>query len=137
MKAEFPSEEWVEALVDKLNNDEQYNEIAKTWEGDIMYIVEPGGALEETVYIYTDLWHGKCRSGRMLEGRGDMKPKFIITAIFPNIVRVLTGDLNPIQAMLTRKLKVKGDMGYMMRNVPIVLDFVRCCQEVTSVIIGE
>ena len=35
-------------------------------------------------------------------------------------------------AMLTNKLRVKGSLGYMMRNVPTVLDFVRCCQEVTA-----
>jgi hypothetical protein len=30
---------------------------------------------------------------------------------------------------------VKGNMGYMMRNVPTVLDFVRCAQEVTTEIL--
>jgi putative sterol carrier protein len=34
--------------------------------------------------------------------------------------------------MLTRKLKVKGNMAVMMRNVPVVLDFVRCAREVTD-----
>ena len=36
------------------------------------------------------------------------------------------------QAMLTRKLGVKGNMAVMMRNVPTVLDFVRCAGEVTD-----
>jgi putative sterol carrier protein len=38
-------------------------------------------------------------------------------------------------AMMTSKLKVKGSMGYMMRNVPTVLDFVRVAQEVTTEIL--
>ena len=34
---------------------------------------------------------------------------------------------------LTRKLSVQGNMGLLMRNVPTVLDFVRCAQEVTEI----
>jgi putative sterol carrier protein len=35
-------------------------------------------------------------------------------------------------AMMTSRLKVKGSMSYMMRNVPTILDFVRVAQESTS-----
>jgi len=49
-----------------------------------------------------------------------------------NFLSVLRGDLDPMQAMLTRKLGVKGNMAVMMRNVPTVLDFVRCAGEVTD-----
>jgi putative sterol carrier protein len=35
-------------------------------------------------------------------------------------------------AMMTSKLKVNGNMGYMMRNVPTVLDFVRVAQAATD-----
>jgi len=34
--------------------------------------------------------------------------------------------------MMTRRLHVQGSMAYMMRNVPVVLDFVRCAREVTT-----
>jgi hypothetical protein len=37
-----------------------------------------------------------------------------------------------MQALMTRMLSVKGSMTLVMRNVPTVLDFVRCCQEVTK-----
>jgi putative sterol carrier protein len=40
-------------------------------------------------------------------------------------------------AMMTRKLKVRGSMTYMMRNVPTVLEFVRCAQDVTDEILGH
>ncbi len=41
-------------------------------------------------------------------------------------------SLDPIQAMLTRRLSVQGNMVTITRNVPTVLDFVRCCREVTD-----
>jgi len=62
-------------------------------------------------------------------------PVFTLTAAYNNIKDIMTGKLNPMTAMMTMKLKVKGNMGYMMRNVPVVLDFVRCAQEVTKEIL--
>ena len=43
--------------------------------------------------------------------------------------------MNPMTAMMTMKLKVQGSMGYMMRNVPTVLDFVRVASEATEEIL--
>jgi hypothetical protein len=37
-----------------------------------------------------------------------------------------------MQALLTRKIGVQGNMAVLMRNVPTVLDFVRCCRDVTD-----
>jgi putative sterol carrier protein len=50
-------------------------------------------------------------------------------------VSILQGRLDPMTAMMTSKLKVRGSMAYMMRNVPTVLDFVRCCREITEEIL--
>ena len=63
------------------------------------------------------------------------KAAFILSASYDNIAQIMQGKLDPMQAMLTRKLKVKGNMAVMMRNVPTVLDFVRCARDVTSEIL--
>jgi putative sterol carrier protein len=47
-------------------------------------------------------------------------------------VRLIKGEIDPMQAMLTRKVSVQGNMALLMRNVPVVLDFVRCCREITT-----
>ncbi len=136
MSAIFPSEEWLKGLEAKLNSDEKYSEIAKNWEGDLFFNIEPEGNLKEPLTFYLDLWHGKCRK---VEYKPDAsaypKPTFTLSASYNNITAVLTGKLNPMTAMMTMKLKVQGSMGYMMRNVPTVLDFVRVAQEVTSEIL--
>ena len=59
--ATFPSAEWVQAVMDKLNTDAHYAEVAEKWEGDMRYMIDPGGPLTEPLWIYLDLWHGKCR----------------------------------------------------------------------------
>jgi putative sterol carrier protein len=135
----FPSEEWLKALFDVLNSDEQYAEVARNWEGDIAFRLEPepdapsqapspGGA----GMLYLDLWHGKCRRVAVLaEGEvPSLKPTFTLSGPRSTLLRILGGHLDPMQAMVTRKLKVEGNFAYMMKNVPTVLDFVRCCRKV-------
>jgi putative sterol carrier protein len=131
----FPSPEWMKNLEEKLNNDPQYAKIAKNWEGELCVQIEPGGAIKEPLILYFDLWHGKCRKSALLTVIGDLKPAFMLTASYENLIRVLKGELNPMQGMMTRKLHVQGSMAYMMRNVPTVLDFVRCAREATTEIL--
>ncbi|KAF0108642.1 MAG: hypothetical protein FD146_528 [Anaerolineaceae bacterium] len=131
----FPSPEWLQTLHDKLNSDERYAQIARKWEGDMVVIIEPSGHLAERLIYYLDLWHGKCRKVEVLKELSGLKPLFILTATYDNISRIMQGGLDPMQAMMTRKLQVKGSMAYMMRNVPTVLDFVRCCRDVTGEIL--
>jgi putative sterol carrier protein len=132
MKPKFPSPEWLNALCDKLNTDEKYATIAAKWEGDMTIVVEPTGELKEPLYYYLDLWHGKCRGVAILNKPDEKEPAFVLTSSFDNITQIVKGKLDPMQAMLTRKLKVQGNMAVMMRSVPTVLDFVRCAREVTE-----
>jgi len=136
MTAIFPTPEWLEKLGEKLNADEQYARIAKNWEGDMLVVIEPGGPLKEQLLYYLDLWHGKCRRTAVLKNLSEAKPAFVLKATYDNIARIMKGELDPMQAMLTRKLQVQGSMAYMMRNVPTVLDFVRCCRDVTTNILS-
>lgn len=130
--AKFPSPEWLASLNEKLNTDERYAEVARNWEGDMVVIVQPGGALEREVIYYLDLWHGKCRSAYEVDGQGPPKAVLNLGLPYENGVKLLKGELDAMQALLTRKISVQGNMALLMRNVPTVLDFVRCCREVTD-----
>jgi putative sterol carrier protein len=136
MDVKFPSPEWLQALHIKINSDEHYAQVAKNWEGDMFVVLEPSGPLHERIIYYFDLWHGKCRKTEVLKDLSSVQAKFILTGTFDNFSRIMKGTLNPMQAMMTGKLQVQGSMVYMMRNVPTVLDFVRCCQEITSDILA-
>ena len=136
MASVFPSEAWLNELNDILNSDTKYADLAREWEGDLLFVIQPAGNLKEPLTFYIDLWHGKCRKidyNPVPESYPD--PAFKLTASYTDITEVLTGKLNPITAMMTSKLKVKGNMGYMMRNVPMVLDFVRIAHEITGKIL--
>jgi putative sterol carrier protein len=133
VSAQFPSLEWLQGLEEKLNSDEKYAQVAKNWEGDLLFLIEPKGSLKEQLTFYLDLWHGTCRSvAYNPDPEKYPKPVFALRANYKNITAILTGKLDPMTAMMTNKLKVQGNLGYMMRNVPTVLDFVRCAREVTT-----
>lgn len=133
----FPSQEWLQALIDFINADEKYAKIAKKWEGDLAFDIKADGALKEDMRVYLDLWHGTCRGGRILDDGEELNASFVLEAPYGNFVKILTGNLDPMQAMMTRKLFVRGSMTYMMRNVPTVLDFVRCAKSVTNKVMVE
>jgi len=134
----FPSQAWVQALITVLNSDARYAHIARNWEGDLVIAVEPdedvpsGEPRAHALRIYLDLWHGKCRGGYMIEDGTAAAPpaKYVLSAPRSNFLRILSGELDAMQAMLTRRLRVDGSMAYMLRNVPTVLDFVRCARRV-------
>lgn len=128
----FPSNEWVDAAMEKLNVDARYAQIASSWEGDIRFYIEPSGSMTEPVMIYMDLWHGKCRAAFIETDPGERSPAFILKAPYENFSKILSGQLDPMQALMTRKLGLQGNMAVLMRSVPTVLDFVRCCREVTA-----
>jgi putative sterol carrier protein len=132
----FPGPEWLKALDQKLNSDQKYAQIAQKWEGDMLIVIEPSGPVKEELFYYLDLWHGTCRKAEILTGIGDRKPAFILKASYDNLVKILKGELDPMQAMMIRKLSVQGSMAVMMRSVPTVLDFVRCAREVTSEVLS-
>jgi putative sterol carrier protein len=136
MSTVFPSEAWLQELEAKLNSDERYAVIARSWEGDLFFFIEPEGSLKDRLTFYLDLWHGRCRKVEYNPlPEAHLTPTFTLTASYNNIAAILSGKLNPMTAMMTSKLKVKGSMGYMMRNVPTVLDFVRVAQQVTKEIL--
>ena len=133
----FPSLEWLNSLKSKLNSDEKYKKIASKWEGDIIFLFNPEGALEKQIIYYINLWHGECLGVDELTSVDEKEAVFVLEADFNNIVKVVKGELDPMQAMMTRKLKVKGNLGYMLKNVPTVLHFVKIVHEITDKILGE
>ena len=127
MSYPFPSEEWLIAFQDLLNNDPQYAKIAKNWEGDVLFEVEPEDPGVDPAYFHMDLWHGECRGvNYYFDGQERPDSKFTLTATTARYKSILNGELDPLQAMATRRLRVKGNMAYLLKNVPVILDFVRC-----------
>ncbi len=112
----FPSQEWIEVFMQELNSNEEYAEAAKDWEGDFLFVTKPDGNLKEEVTFYVDLWHGKCRSARMLTPEEDVKTAFTYEGSYGNWIKLIDGEIDPIRGLLTGKFKLKGSMMKVMRH---------------------
>ena len=128
----FACDEWVTALQDAINSSAGYAEAAKTWEGDFYFIVEPreSGAKEQVMYF--DLWHGRCRESMLAADRSAKKPAFVISGSASAWRKVIEKKLDPIQGMMTRQLKLQGDMVKIMKAVKAAKELVECTTRVPT-----
>lgn len=127
MSLQFPSQEWADALKSEINQSASYAKAAAKWEGDFNFVVEESGDV-----IYMDLWHGECREALYFAGSSEKQPAFQITAKTDNWQKVLTGKLDPVQGMMTRQLKLDGNMVKIMANVKAAQELVRCATKVDT-----
>jgi putative sterol carrier protein len=124
----FGTEAWLDHLKETLNRSESYAEAAKNWEGDIYFVIEAeGSALLEDLYLYFDLWHGQCRAATLVHDPADYRPEFIFTGNVKTFRQIIDDGLDPMKAIITRKLKLQGNMTKIMRNVKAANQLVHCC----------
>lgn len=114
--AVFATQEWLDEIAKLLNEDPAYAEGAKDWEGDFLYIIEPDEVEPNTGYYYIDLYHGKCRKAVMLKDPSEVKAEFELSATYSNWKKILSGELDGNKAMMTRKMKFKGNITKVMRQ---------------------
>ena len=129
----FPSDEWIKTMMVDLNNSDAYLDAAKNWEGDIFFIIQPGGKQEKPVTLYMDLFHGKCRSAFEVNGmENPPKPVFEISAPIENWKLVMTKKMDPMQALMTGQLRLRGNMAIIMRNVRAAKELVESCTRIDT-----
>lgn len=80
MGIKYGTDEWIKALCKECNRSQAYKEAAKNWEGDIYFITEPGGPVKQRIIMYTDLWHGECRSACLIVDESEKSPAYRMTA---------------------------------------------------------
>ncbi|HVL33465.1 MAG TPA: SCP2 sterol-binding domain-containing protein [Actinomycetota bacterium] len=136
----FPSEEWLNDYVDRINASKEYEEAAATWEGDLSYVFErePDKGVPEDVWVWIDLWHGKCRGARfdVAADEGE-KAKFLIRAPYSRWKEVIKRELDPIKGMMQGKLKLKGDLPAIVRYVKAANELVNIAATVPTQFVDE
>lgn len=120
----FATEEWLNAYMEKLNDNADYEDAAKTWEGDFVFVVKPAGNLDHELRFYIDLWHGKARSGKTLEPGEEKEAEFEFSGPYTNYVKLIEKKLDPIQGLMQGKFSLKGNMGKVMRAVKAAQELV-------------
>ncbi|NIQ39174.1 MAG: Fis family transcriptional regulator [Proteobacteria bacterium] len=130
----FLSEEWVQRFKGEVQNNPSYKEAAKTWEGDMTLVVQadPQAGIEADVYLYMDLWHGDCRDMRLVSKEEGEKAQFVITGSYDRWKQVAKGELEPVKGMMQGKLKLKGDLPYIVRYVQAGKELINCTAKIPA-----
>ncbi len=130
MAIPFMSGEWAEALKDAINANDAFKEAAVTWEGDFYFIAEMKDGSKSTVYI--DLWHGACRDACVPADSSTKSPEFEISGKIPIWKKVLGKQLDPVQALLTRQIKLKGNMSKVLRETKVAQEMIKSAASVPT-----
>ena len=127
MAFKFPSDEWIKELSSKLNESESYEKSARDWEGDFTFVVKPDDAYDGTAYLFLGLYHGKSPDAAQLSSFDEKPAAYVLSAPFSAWRKVIEGKLDPIQGMMTKKLKLQGNMMKIMRYPKAAKEIVSCC----------
>jgi putative sterol carrier protein len=130
MAIPFATDEWIKALQAELNNSDAYNKAAATWEGDFYFIVERGA--DANAYLYLDLWHGKARDAYAVIDPQSLSPAFELSAPVDIWQKVLGKKIDPIRGIMTRQLKLKGNMMKVMKAPKAAIEMVNCATMVPT-----
>jgi putative sterol carrier protein len=130
MAIPFMTEEWAKAFMDAINNNDAYKEAAATWEGDFYFVAEMKDGASATVYL--DLWHGACRDAYLVADPSSKAPEFEVSGKIPSWKKVIGKQVDPIQALITRQLKLKGNMAKVLRAVKAAQELVNSATRVPT-----
>ncbi len=132
MGIQFASDEWAKTLMNELNNSAGYADAAKKWEGDFYFIIDKGDGVVEDIYLYFDLWHGQCREAVRMDDSSAKKPMFEMRAPLKVWRGVMEKKIDPIQGLMTRRLKLKGPMMKIMKTPKAAIELVNCCTQLDT-----
>lgn len=126
MAYKFPSPEWMEQFLQELNNSETYASVAKSWEGDLVLMIEGSSG------VYLDLWHGECRAAEYLTDPYSRAAEFRISASLEKWRKILEGQLDPVQGLMTRQIRLEGNIVKLLKYVKAAQELVRCATRVET-----
>lgn len=133
------TQEWMDAWKQKIVESKEYREIAKNWEGSVSITVnaDPSKNVPQPVYMFTDYWHGDVRDFMICDQAKAQTANFIMTGDYTRWKQVAKKELDATKALMQGKLKLKGDLTYVVRNVKTVNKVVDILTEVNTLFPDE
>ena len=119
--ARFPSKEWCEEAVRLVNEDPERELAAQGWQGDIGVIVdEEPGKLARAFVAYVVPRDARIEKLRVLDDPDDLdelEPAYLARAPYTVWKQLLQGNLDPVEAVLRRRIAVKGDLQQLIERL--------------------
>lgn len=110
----FPSKEWCEEAVRLTNADPESAAAGQGWVGDFGAIVEAEGKLLARAFVvHLEPKNGFIHRVTVLDDRDDLEeidPAYLASAPYSVWKALLVGTLDPVEAVLHRRITVQGDI---------------------------
>jgi len=133
-KLDVFSDEWCEVWEQKVSASKDFAIYNKGWEGTVACIIQkdPAANLEEDRYLFLDFEDGKVNGIRMTDKETAENAKFVISGPYIRWKQVALRELDAVKGMMQGKLKLKGNLPYMVKYLKGVQESIRCLTEVDS-----
>ena len=116
----FPSAEWVSACGAAIDASAAYRSAAAEWTyGAVALVVQPAPdlGLADPVALWLDLDRGRCTGARLVSATDATQASFEITAEYATWKAVLRRELAPVAGIMRGKLKLRGSLAVVVRNI--------------------
>jgi putative sterol carrier protein len=116
------TQEWLDQYKAAIEADPDYKGIAKDWEGSVALVcnADPEKGVPDPIYIFQDYWHGDVGEFVVCDYDKAQSAKFVMTGDYSRWKQVALKELDATKALLQGKLKMKGDLPYVVRNIKTV-----------------
>jgi putative sterol carrier protein len=126
------SDAWALACAEALERRPAYRVAAAQWEGAVMLVMHAEGGRQWRVLL--DLWRGECRLARAATAEDEVHARYVLSATLLSWRALLTGQLAPILAVMTGKLRlVKGNLAELIPYAGVAKELVGAAAEVPAV----
>ena len=123
----FPSPEWAREYCEELNKSESYARAAKGWVWPILFVVRDG----ERRGFLLRLNNGKCEGVEWYDNPDEADAPYVLEATLDDWLRIIRGEINPLTAIMRRKLVLaKGSYSMILRYPIAALEMVKAAQRV-------
>lgn len=133
-KVDVFSEEWCRLWKDKLNDNPDFAKYNKGWEGDISGIVQadPDNNFPEERYMLLHFHDGSCLDIKMFSREEAQTCKFVMTGPYIRWYQIAKGEMDAVKAMMQGKLKLKGNLPYVVKYIKGVQEAIRTLQTIDA-----
>ncbi len=128
------SKEWIDALAEKLKNDDVYQKAAVGFDAIFQFIVEPEPDKGITERMEVGIKLPEC--DETWQGIRD-DANYVMSGKYGVYVEVLKGNIGATKAITLRKLKVKGNLANLLKFKRAIDRYVEVLGEVPSEFEGD
>ncbi len=136
----FPSPEWAAEFKQEIDKSQSYRAAAAQWTfGPVALVVkaDPAIGIADDIGLWLDLDRGSCRDAKIVDRLEAEKAPFCIAGEYSRWKSVLRKELDPIKAMMQKKLELKGQMTIIVKFVNASKELVEAATHVPTQFLDE